>query len=260
MLDDAFAFDPAGIRPRNGLRMAIGTAIALSVGYAAGSWAAGAAAAGGALAVGVTSVVPAARPRIAVLTSTAAAMALGTFIGSSTSSHAVLHLVAVVAFTFAGGLLVVVEPAAAPVGINAVVGLVVYGRFPGTPEVALQSAGLVAAGGLFQVLLVVLVHGRPEISRALDGLSRAYHELAIYAADLDVEVSSLPAAAAIDAAVRDREFSFASGASGDACTSLASEARRIRLELLSLASVRSALRESPSTGRRGAGRLRSARA
>src|SRR5437763_12790979 len=86
VLDDAFAFDAAGIRPRNGLRMAIGTAIALSVGYAAGSWAAGAAAAGGALAVGVTSVVPAARPRIAVLTSTAAGMAVGNFIASSTSS------------------------------------------------------------------------------------------------------------------------------------------------------------------------------
>ena len=245
VLDDAFAFDRQGVRPRNGLRMAIGTAIALGVGYGAGSWAAGAAAAGGALAVGVTSVVPAARPRIAVLTSTAAAMALGTFIGSSTTNHALLHLVAVVVFTFACGLLVVVEPAAAPVGINAVVGLVVYGRFPGTPLVAAQSAGLVAAGGLFQVLLVVLVHGRPEVSRALDGLSRAYHELARYAGELDVEVSSLPAATAIDAAVRDREFSFASGASGDACTSLAGEARRIRLELLSLASVRSAMRESP---------------
>ena len=243
--DDAFAFDREGIRPRNGLRMAIGTSIALGVGYAAGSWAAGAAAAGGALAVGVTSVIPAARPRIAVLTSTAAAMALGTFIGSSTANHAALHLVAVVVFTFACGLLVVVEPAAAPVGINAAVGLIVYGRFPGTPELALQSAGLVAAGGLFQVLLVVIVHGRPEVSRSLDGLSRAYRELAMYAAQLDVEVSSLPAAAAIDAAVRDQEFSFASGASGDACTSLAGEARRIRLELLSLASVRSAMRESP---------------
>src|SRR5450631_1053631 len=66
----------------------------------------------------------------------------------------------------------------------------------------------------------------------------------MYAAELDVEVSSLPAATAIDAAVRDREFSFASGASGDACTSLAGEARRIRLELLSLASVQSAMREA----------------
>src|SRR5207237_8922106 len=104
VLEDAFAFAAAGMRPRTALPIAIGTATALSVGYAAGSWAAGAAAAGGALAVGVTSVVPAARPRVAVLTSTAAAMALGTFIGSSTSSHAVLHLVAVVVFTFAGGL------------------------------------------------------------------------------------------------------------------------------------------------------------
>ena len=47
----------------------------------------------------------------------------------------------------------------------------------------------------------------------------------------------------IDAAVVDREFSFGLGTSGaadEACTSLVDEARRIRLELLSLASARAA--------------------
>jgi uncharacterized membrane protein YccC len=241
--DEALRFDRHGVRLRASVRMAAGVTVALAIGYAAGSWAAGAAVAGGALVVGIPSVAPSARPRIAVLASTAAAMALGTFVGSATSGYAGLHVVAVALFTFLGGLLVAVEPALTAVGLNAIVGLVVYGRFPGSPETALKSAGLVAAGGLFQVLLVVVLRGRPHVGRALSGLSRGYAALADYAADLDIERSGLPVAAAIDAAVVDREFSLGAGTSGppeEARTSLIDEARRIRLELLSLASARAA--------------------
>jgi uncharacterized membrane protein YgaE (UPF0421/DUF939 family) len=241
--DEVLRFDRHGIRLGPSLRMAGGVTVALAIGYAAGSWAAGAAAAGGALAVGIPSVAPSPRPRIAMLASTAAAMALGTFVGSATSRYAGLHVVAVALFTFVGGLLVAVEPAVTAVGLNAIVGLVVYGRFPGSPETALKSAGLVIAGGLFQVLLVVVVRGRPQVGRALAGLSRGYAALASYAADLDIQRSGLPMAAAIDAAVVDREFSFGadtSGAPDEACRSLVDEARRIRLELLSVASARAA--------------------
>ena len=242
--DESLRFDRHGLRLGPSLRMAVGVTVALAIGYAAGSWAAGAAAAGGALSVGIPSLAPTPRPRIALLASTAAAMALGTFVGSATSGYAGLHVVAVALFAFVGGLLVAVEPAVTAVGLNAIVGLVVYGRFPGSPETALKSAGLVAAGGLFQLLLVVVFRGRPQVGRALAGLSRAYAALATYAADLDIERSGLPVAAAIDAAVVDREFSFGAGASGapdEACTSLVDEARRIRLELLSLGSARAAV-------------------
>lgn len=241
--DEALRFDPHGVRLRPSLRMAAGVMVALAIGYAAGSWATGAAAAGGALAVGIPSVAPSPRPRIAMLASTAAAIALGTFVGSATSRYAGLHVVAVALFTFVGGLLVAVEPAVTAVGLNAIVGLVVYGRFPGSPETALKSAGLVAAGGLFQVVLVMIFRGRPQVSRELAGLSRCYDAIASYAADLDLARSGLPMAEAIDAAVVDREFSFGAGtggASDEACRSLVDEARRIRLELLSLASARAA--------------------
>ena len=244
--DDAFRFDRKGVRLRASLRMAVGVTVPLAIGYAAGSWAAGAAAAGGALSVGIPSVAPSPRPRIAILTSTAFGMALGAFVGSTTSGYAGVHVVAVALFTFVGGLLVA-EPAFTAIGLNAIVGLVVYGRFPASPEAALKIAGLVAAGGLFQVILVVVLRGRPHVGRALDGLSRGYAALANYAADLDLARSSLPLAAAIDAAVVDREFSFGagvSGASGEACTSLVDEARRIRLELLSLASARAAAQDA----------------
>ncbi len=251
--DEALRFDRHGVRLGPSLRMAAGVMVALAIGYAAGSWATGAAAAGGALSVGIPSVAPSPRPRVAMLASTAAAIALGTFVGSATSRYAGLHVVAVALFTFVGGLLVAVEPAVTAVGLNAIVGLVVYGRFPGSPETALKSAGLVAAGGLFQVLLVVVLRGRPHVGRALAGLSRGYAALASYAAALDLQQSGLPMAAAIDAAVVDREFSFGAGTSGaseEACRSLVDEARRIRLELLSLASARAAAQgvDEPDVG------------
>ncbi|MDQ1484505.1 MAG: hypothetical protein QOJ62_198 [Actinomycetota bacterium] len=238
LFQDVLRVNRSGVSLRNGLRMAVGTTIALAVGYAAGSWATGAAAAGGALAVGIASVLPAPRPRVALLCSTAVAMALGTFAGSATSGHTVPHLIVVAVFTFAGGLLVAVEPAVAPVGINTLVALLVYGRFPATPLGALETAGVVAAGGLFQAGLAVVARRRPQVGRALSGLARAYTALASYAGQLVAAPSSLPAAAAIDAATTDLEFS--PGVVEEAWTSLAAEARRIRLELLSLATAREA--------------------
>jgi uncharacterized membrane protein YccC len=234
---DAFRFDRHQVRWRSALWMALATVIALSVGYAVGSWATGAAAAGGALSVGLPSLVPTPRPRIALLTSTAFALAFGTFVGSVTSPYAAPHVIAVAIFTFTCGLLIAVEPGATPVGLNAVVGLIVYGRFPEPLHTAAQVAGLVAAGGLFQVIVAAVVHGRPRAGRALVGLAGAYRRLAAYASHLDLEMSSLPIAAAIDAAETDIEYSFAVGVSGEACTSLGGEARRIRLEVLSLASA-----------------------
>jgi hypothetical protein len=150
--DEALHFDPHGVRLGPSLLMAVGVTVALAIGYAAGSWATGAAAAGGALSVGIPSVAPSPRPRLAMLASTAAAMALGTFVGSATSRYAGVHVVAVALFTFVGGLLVAVEPAVTAVGLNAIIGLVVYGRFPGSPETALKSAGLVCRAATLRLL------------------------------------------------------------------------------------------------------------
>jgi len=244
---DLLRFSRAGISVRNAARMAVGTTISLVVGQLAGSWASGAAAAGGALAVGIASVVPSPRPRVGVLTSTAIGMAIATFVGSVTSGYAPPHIVVGAVVAFGCGLLVGVEPAFGAIAVNTLIAFLVYGRFAGTPLVAARTAGFVVAGGAFQVLLISFARHRPDVGRALAGLSRAYSALAELAARLQVDASSLPAADAIDAAAADVEFSLLAGRATDAWTSLASEAHRIRLELLSLASARSASEKLEST-------------
>ena len=245
---DALRFDPSGVRPYEAARMAVGTAIPLMIGFAAGSWAGGAAAAGGALAVGITSVVPSARPRIATLASIAVGMALGTFIGSATSAHPALHVIAGAALAFACGLLAAVEPSLGGVGINTLVAFLVYGRFSAPPLLALRTAGLVAAGAALQFVVAVLFWRRPPAGRALTGLSAAYEALADFAADLRADRSSLPVARAIDAATVDLAYSFRSETAEGAWTSLANEAHRVRLELLSLATARSLSNKADDVG------------
>lgn len=236
---DTLHFDRSGITAIDSARMALGTTIPLVIGVAAGTYASGAAAAGGALAVGITSVVPSARPRLAGMTAIAFGIAIGTFIGSASSNYPVLHVVVGAIVAFVCGLLVAAEPAYAGSAINALIGFLVYGRFSAPPEIAARTAGLVLAGALFQLAIVVLVRHRPQAGRALNGLGRAYEALADFAAGLDVDRSSLRVAQEIDGAMTDLEFSFRIDAAGEAWTSLAGEARRIRMELLSLASARS---------------------
>jgi uncharacterized membrane protein YccC len=238
VVGDALRFDAKGVVLVDPLRMTVGAIIPLIIGYLAGSWATGAAAAGGALSVGIASVIPSARPRYALLASTAAGMAVGTFVGCATSAHPVVHVVAGAILAFVGGLLVAVQPNFTGTGVNMLVAFLVYGRFSSPPLISLRTAGFVAAGGLLQLALVVASRRRPRAGRALHGLSLAYRELAALARDLRVDRSSLPAAQAIDAAGIDLDFSFHTTA-GEAWTSLAAEAHRVRLELLSLASARS---------------------
>jgi len=236
---DTLTFNRSGLFVVDALRMAFGTTVPLVIGIVAGTYASGAAAAGGALAVGITSVVPSARPRIAGMTAIAFGIAIGTFIGSASSSYPVLHVIVGAIVAFVCGLLVAVEPAYAGSAINALIGFLVYGRFSAPPGIAARTAALVLAGALFQLVIVLVVRRRPYAGRALTGLGRAYAALADFAGGLDVDSSSLQVAQEIDSAMTDLEFSFRIDAAGEAWTSLAGEARRIRIELLSIASARS---------------------
>jgi hypothetical protein len=231
---DALRFDKRGISIRDGLRIAVGTSAALAVGYGVNSWATGAAAAGGALAVGVASVVPAPRPRFALMASTALAMAVGTFVGSATSGHSGLHIVVAFVFTFVCGLLMAVQPSALAVGVNALVAFLVYGRFAEPPSVALHTGLLVAAGGAGQLILVRLVRLRPRVSRGLAGVARAYQVLADLAGRVEYAESFIPIGTAIDAATTEIDFSLVTPDAVGAWRGLLAEAGRLRIELLSL--------------------------
>lgn len=172
-------FDPAGWRPGGGLRSAIGVAIPLLGGLLAGNLTDGVIAAAGALPAGVASLTGI-RGRWTLVVTTTAGMAAATFIGTLTAGHADVRILMVAVFGFFGGLLVTLGRPATMVGTQAIIGLAVFGRFPGGVSPALGHAGLVALGGGLQALLTVI---RPAARLATErrAVSHALAQLAAHA-------------------------------------------------------------------------------
>lgn len=238
IVSDSLAFRRSAILPWQGLRVAIGTAVALAVATAIRSPAVGAAAGGGSLGPGLTSLDPGGRTRFARAAVTTVAMGVATFVGSATASVTWLHVLLTGLWAAGWGLLAGVEPATLSVGVNAVAALLVFGRFPSSPLAAAQLAGVVAAGGGVQLLLAATLRRirpeRPEL-RALTGALAA---LSGYARSLAGGGSSLPSGAAIEAAAQALRHSPVVGETREAWESLVDETERVRLLLLSAADLR----------------------
>jgi uncharacterized membrane protein YccC len=128
-------------------------------------------------------------------------MALATFVGSITGSRAWLHVIVLFVWSLAAGLLVAVGRRGAVVGTQAIIGIVVFGRFTQPAPEALGVAGLVLAGGLAMVMFVALVRWPSPLKlqrRAVADAYRALAELAVAPRG----ASTIPAAQRLDEARR----------------------------------------------------------
>ena len=108
-----------------------------------------------------------------------AATALSTAVGSLTAHVLPAAVLALAIWGAVAGLLAGAGPAATVVGVQAVVGLVVLGRFPLTPAGAAAAAGEVLLGSAGQVLLCALLRAparhlveRRALARLADDLAR----------------------------------------------------------------------------------------
>jgi uncharacterized membrane protein YccC len=237
---EAIAFDPGGVAVGQGLRVAAGTVTALAVGWVGWSYPVGAAAAGGALAMGPPSIVPGGRPRLGVLAVAAVGMGLGAFVGSATAPVDWLYVLVSGGWAAAAGVIAAVDAGLTPVGINSLMALVVFGRFPASPGDALRTGVVVGAGALLQVALAGVRRGH-HVPRELEALAAAYRALGGYAGAVARGASSLDASAAVDGAAAAIARSRVDAPAPEAWHSLVDEADRIRLELLSLAGERERL-------------------
>lgn len=185
----------------------------------------------GAMLVGVAWRVSGGRPPVALLSVDALLMALSTFLGSATGSRPWLHLIVLFVWSLAAGLLVAVGRRGAVVGTQAVIGIVVFGRFSEPLPGALGLAGLVFAGGLAMTVFVAVVRWPSPLAlqrRTVAAAYRALAELALAPSD----ASTLPAAARLDEArtTLSSPALFADPAIL-ALRGLIDEASRIRIEL-----------------------------
>src|SRR6059058_3789792 len=208
------------------------------VGIAVGHPAEGAQAAAGALPVGVAAMTGSFGPPTGLMVATTAGMALSTFVGSLVAGHPVVMVPTLALWGFVAGLMVTFGRAATVVGVQAVVGFVVFGRYPGGVAVSAAHASWVLAGGLVQLTFAHVLRTPRRFARERQAVAAAYDVLGALAAGVWTGMSSVPAAEAIaqaDALVDRRMTDDATGV--DELRGLVDEAARMRLELLSLAAV-----------------------
>jgi uncharacterized membrane protein YccC len=235
---DTLGFDPGGVAVGAALRTAAGTVTAFAAGWAGWSYAVGAAAAGGSIGPGIATLAAGGRPRIGVVASTAVAMAVATFAGSATAPVEGAHVAVATAWAVAAGMVAAVASDLTPVGLNSLVALLVFGRFPAPPIEALGTAAAVGAGGLLQTLLAAVVRRPHRARREVQALAAAYRALAAYATSAPPGAGWLEASAAVDAAATTLGRSSASGSAREAWDSLVDESDRVRLELATIVGAR----------------------
>ncbi len=214
-----------------GVIAAIPVIVVLGAGTAISGAVAGVTMGAGAMLVGVAWRTGGGRPPLATMASVSVLMALSTFIGAATGSVPWLHLALLVVWGYGGGLLVTLGRRTAVVGTQAIIAIVVFGRFSQPIPQAAGLAGLVLAGGSAQVAFAALVNWPPSLRVQRESLARAYRAVAALAL-APPGASSVPAATAIDEA---QATLAAPALLGDPAImvlrSLVIEARRVRLEL-----------------------------
>ncbi len=196
---NAARFDPRMVSVSAGLLAAIRVVGVVGGGIAAGDPVAGVTMSSGAMLVGIAWRTGGGRPPLALMATDATLMALSTFVGCVTGSVAWLHLVVLCLWSLVAGLLVALGRRGAVVGTQAIVAVVVLGRYSQPVPAALGLAALVLAGGCAQVLFLTAVRWTAPLRAQREATARAYRalsELAVAASG----ASALPAAAALDQA------------------------------------------------------------
>lgn len=230
----AVAVDRRGFAPIVALRGAAGVAIPFAIGSAVGHPAEGAIAAAGALPAGVAGMGGAPGSNTGVIGATAIGMAVSTFVGGLVAGHLGPTLAVLAIWGFVAGLTAVLGREATIVGTQAVMGLIVFGRFPGGIATSAAHAGLVLAGAGLQGVLAATIRSPRRFAAERRVLGAVYDELARVARDPEHPAAAAAAQTAIVATRVDRravddDVALVRG--------LADEADRIRLELQSLATV-----------------------
>ena len=218
------------------LRCTVGVAIPLVVGLTLGQPLVSAFGAVGAVSVGFGSFQGAYRSRAEVMVYAAAAMALSIFAGSLAGHSAPACIAVATLWAFASGLLVAVGPAAAFVGLQSVVAVLIAGGFPTDAEGAALRAAIVLGGGLVQTLLVVIIWPLRRFSAERRTIGAAYLSLARYATEMDAATAAPPEphTFAATASPLDDPQPFARASDVLVFQALLDEAERIRASLAAL--------------------------
>jgi fusaric acid resistance family protein len=160
----ALAFDWSKFDAVAAARCTVGVGIPLVGGVMIGQPSIGVFGAVGALSVGFGSFQDAEHGRVPAMFLAAIGMAASLFIGSIAGYSTAASVGVAATWGLASGLLTALGPAAAFVGLQAAVGVLVALAFPAAATAAAQRAGLVVAGGLLEILLLFAARPRTPVN------------------------------------------------------------------------------------------------
>ncbi|MGH9116112.1 MAG: FUSC family protein, partial [Acidimicrobiales bacterium] len=232
--------DRSRIEPTTAARAVVAMAIPLVVGELVGQPLAGVTASIGALSGGFASFQGTYRSKAGWVMAATGALALSAFVGGTIGHLEGPDIAVTAVWGLAAGMLAAFGTGTLAVGLQAVVGLVVFSQFALSPGLAAVEGALVLAGGGVQALMVAVLWPLRRFPAERRALGAAFEQLADYA-------GSLPAASAVigdpsyleDAlkALRDPQ-PFATREQMLAYQALGDQAERVRLELARLSEGR----------------------
>ena len=142
----AARFDRGAVSIGAGLLAAIPVVALLAGGLAFGDKVAAVTMGAGAMLVGIAWRTTGGRPPLALMATDAVLMALSTFVGCVTGAATWAHLLVLCLWSLLAGLLVALGARGAVLGTQAIIAVVVFGRFSQPAAQALGLAGFVLAG------------------------------------------------------------------------------------------------------------------
>jgi hypothetical protein len=230
------------------LRCTVGVAIPLVIGLALRQPSLSAFGAVGAVSVGFGSFQGAYRSRAALMLAAAAAMAISIFVGALAGHSHVATVVVASMTAFISGLLVAVGPAAAFVGLQSCVAVLIAAGFPSDVSGAARAAAIVFGGGVMQTLLVVTIWPLRRFSVERHTIATAYRTLGAYAVNLPAanDVAPEPHTFAGLAPPLQDPQPFARPSDVLVFQALFDEAERIRASLAAIVSWQRRTRTDPS--------------
>jgi len=237
LLASTLHLDWSQFEPVAALRCTVGVAVPLLLGSALNLSPIAVFGAVGAHAVGFGSFQGGYRSRAATMLYAAAGMGVSIWLGSLAGHSPGLTLLAATLWGFGAGLLVALGPAPSFVGLQSAVAVIVAAGFPVNGRDAFLRGVIVCAGGLLQILLVVIVWPLKRFPTERRALGAIYRSLAAYAGGL-ASGSSVPPephtlAEATPAFSDPQPFASANGVL--AFRAFLDEAERIRASLAALA-------------------------
>lgn len=233
----AFRLERRSIEPLFVARCTLGVAIALLAGFLSGHPLDAVAGAIGALSTGFGSLQGVYRTRAATMLGMALAMTFSAVAGSLTARMPVLAVVVLSLWGYLYGITASLGPAAAAVGVNAVIALLLFDNYA-TPATTIAEVGIsMLAGGVIQTLLLVVLWPVQRYPEERNALAQAYRALAGYAEHLGQRDEPFPQTKSLESVRRALADPrpFGRRAALAAFQALLNEAERLRSSLARIA-------------------------